>query len=446
MILPQEIVRRLNNNDYEALYVGGYVRDTLMGVVPKDIDIATNASPADIYLLCLDADNIDEVGKTFGVTIIDGTEVAMYRTETYETMSKPIVEPARDFYQDSSRRDFTINAMGMTADGEIIDHWGGQEDIQNEIIRAVGNPTDRFHEDPSRMLRAAYFAARFNFTIEEDTLVSIRVYNELLRNVPQELIGKIIMKVIESRCLTRFLAWLEELHILEYVFPEIAHTSGMPQNPKYHNHDVFGHILAVVKATEDRFPTNPVLSLAAVLHDNRKGIEGIRGINKEGQPNDLGHEEAGEELAYDACIRLGFGKQLAKEVSIITRFHGIRLGHKPKVRSVMKVARNLKPYAKNKEELMNYFRLIYEFMIFDAQGFTPAFRDEIIVDIPVSFTRAVAILNNRMIYPHELPVDGKYLMEKGFKGKEIGTIMQKLIDCNFRTKQEVDNYFKRKEE
>jgi len=441
---PEEILNRLLENGFEALYVGGAVRDEIMGLEPDDIDITTSASPEEVKALFPDA-SVEFVGANFGVTLVDGIEVAMFRTETYDVVSKPTVAKADSFLEDASRRDFTFNALAKDKDGNIIDHFGGRDDIHFKQVQCIGNPQERFEEDPSRILRAFYFAARFKFRIQSGTFFYITNNLHLLDKVPNELKGKIIQKVIKYNCLSRFVWQLGMAGGLHYVFPELEHTIHLKQNPKYHDSDVFYHTIRVIRAVEGFYPRNTVMLLAGLLHDNRKGIEGIRGENAEGQPNDLGHEEAGEKPAYDACIRLGFGKDIAKDVGFIVRFHGIRLPANPKKKSINKLVKKMMPYMKNKEELLAQVDSVFDFMLLDAEGFTYEFKKKIIPEIACCAMATKAILKSTIFFPHELPIDGQYLISKGFKGKEIGEVMQKLIGLNLKTKEEVDAYFERRE-
>ena len=436
--MNKTIIKTLIENGFEAYYVGGCVRDELLGLSINDYDITTNASPDEIEAL-FKGHSVDAVGKTFGVMIVDGVEVATYRTEKYDGPSKPTVSLARTFYEDASRRDFTINAMAKTIDGEIIDYFGGQEDLRRKLIRAVGNPTTRFKEDPSRILRAMYLAARLGFQIEKSTFESIRQNVDLLRLVPHELTGKILMKVLKHRCLHQFMVLLRETHTLKYVFPELHHTIDMPQNPKYHNADVYGHILRVVKSAESKHPGDIVMAMAAVFHDCAKGLPGIRGTNKEGQPNDIGHEEAGAPIAQRVLIRLQFGKEIAKQVAFIVRFHGIRLEESPKSSTVKRVLKRMVPYFKDKKELIEGVIQLFDFMNCDAEGFAPSFGTEQKRINGSVRKHMMEVLDSTIFYRSELPITGRDLIEMGFQGKQVGEILDYLVQENLQTKETIIN-------
>lgn len=447
------IVEKLTEAKFEAQFVGGCVRDELLGVDCNDYDITTNATPEDIAAI-FQGWNLDEVGKNFGVMLIEGVEVATYRSETYNVVSKPDVVLVGTFLEDSSRRDFTINAMGKKLDGTIVDYHGGQEDLKNKVIRAVGQPIHRFTEDPSRILRCLYLAARLSFSIEEETLQAIKDNTALLKQTPVELVGKILMKVLKHNCLHRFMILLAETGTLEYVFPELCHTIGMPQNPKYHDSNVYDHILRVIEAAEKNRPgeklilnsavmheeLHEVIQLSAALHDVAKGLEEVRGINKDGQPNDLNHEEVGVPIAEKALIRLQFGKSITRRVSFIVRFHGIQLDEKARKASIVKIIRKMAPYQANKEQLRAGIEELFMFMNCDLVGFEPSFREEKqrVNNALLPIFREV--LDQTIFYRDELPINGRHLMEWGIEGKQIGEVLEYLVIENV---QDVETVIKR---
>jgi tRNA nucleotidyltransferase/poly(A) polymerase len=433
------IIELLIEAGYEAVYVGGCVRDKLRGQFPNDFDIATNAKPDQISDI-FHSWSVEEVGKEFGVMLIDGIEVATYRSDSYIIAGKPEVTLIGTFFQDSSRRDFTINAMAEQLDGTIIDYHGGMKDIEDKVICAVGNPYHRFIEDPSRILRGMYLAAKLSYSIESKTLQAMKEGVGLLEKTPFELVGKILMKVLKSNCLHSFMKLLAETGALKYVFPELVHTVGLPQNPKYHDSDVYTHILRVVKAVEENHPGDIVLQLSAALHDVAKGLPKIRSLNKEGQPNDLGHEETGEPIVQGILLRLGFGKAISKEVSFITRYHGKRLDENPKNGTVARQLRGMKTLFPNKTRLSEAIEKLYQFMDCDSKGFEPIFGKETIrmnVSVIEMFRK---VLTDIIFYRDELPINGKHLIEWGIQGEKIGEVLEYLIQENL---QDIETIIKR---
>ncbi|WPQ59870.1 CCA tRNA nucleotidyltransferase [Paenibacillus polymyxa] len=285
------IIEKLMEKGFEAVYVGGCVRDKLRGAAPDDYNIATNATPEQITEI-FDSSLIDEVEKNVGVMLVDGIDVATYRSDIYHKAGKPEVKLVGTFFQDSTRRDFTINAMAETVDGTIIDHHKGRQDLNKKLIRAVWNPLHRFIEDPSRILRGMYLAAKLSFTIEKRTLQAMKDSVRLLETIPNERIAKILRKVMKNNCLHRFMELLMETGALKYVFPELIHTVGMSQNIKCNGYD---HILRVVKAVEKRYSGDTILQLAALFQD-------MRATTHEGEPHDLRLEESAITLADQALV------------------------------------------------------------------------------------------------------------------------------------------------
>lgn len=178
-----QVIEQLEENGYEAVFVGGVVRDYLLGKQATDIDIATSAEPTEVQAIF---SNTVDIGMAHGTILVltggESIEVTTYRAgETDGT-----VHTVKSLREDLRRRDFTINALAMTKDGELIDCFGGQKDLKQQSIRAVGNPTERFKEDALRLLRAVRFAAVLNFTIEEKTFESIKTLSNNLGQVAVE--------------------------------------------------------------------------------------------------------------------------------------------------------------------------------------------------------------------------------------------------------------------
>lgn len=444
MRLADTVMRILLSQGFEVYKVGGYVRDYLLGHNPTDVDLATNATPDQVQaLFSRQGFSVDLVGKNFGVVIVNGIEVASYRTETYNVRGKPDVRIVRNFYEDSSRRDFTINAMGLTQDNRLIDWHGGKQDLNRKLIRAVGNPKERFDEDPSRILRGIELASRLGFKIESKTKAEMRNSAYLLQHIPYALVGKIVKKAIYNKRLGSFLKLLEQAGALPYVFPELVHTVGLPQNPRYHKYPVFDHIVAVIRAAERR--KNPVLALAGLFHDVAKGLDGARGVNAQGQPSDIGHEEAGVPIARTVLQRLEFDKHVVHDVLFLVNFHGIRLEANPKRSTCLRVLRRLSLWYKTKKDLSRAVQLLFTFMQCDAEGFSESFKAEMKADLAQVKPRVMDVLRDSVFYPSDLPISGNDLVLRGYKGKEIGEILQRLIELNKTSKDGVLAYLDRLE-
>lgn len=428
----------------ETYFVGGCVRDYVISEsegVPfsfEDIDITTSATPDKIReILNPLANEMNFVGVQFGTMIVDGVEISQFRRESYEgETNKPQVSLSSSVEEDSSRRDFTMNALYMGLEGDVLDFHGGLEDINTKLIRAIGNPLERFQEDSSRILRMFYLAARFNFEIEEKTLQVAKEHADLIDRIPEELKGKILKKVLSYNVLSRYVRLISEADLLYKIFPELAHTKGMLQNPEYHMYDVLEHTIRVVEASEKYFPMNTTLALASLYHDCAKGLEGVRGLNNRGLPNDLNHEEFGFPIAYKTLIRLQFGRQMASAVSFIVKHHGIRLEPKFRTRSYLKRIRECAADSHDREQLNINIQLLLDFVFLDSTAFAPELSVKIQKDLEITRPIMLDVLNQNIFYIRELPINGNELIELGVPANQtLRTILESLVLNNVKEKE-----------
>lgn len=261
----QTILRRLNEH-HSAYFVGGCVRDALLGREPHDWDITTNASPDQVKTCLADYRILDTGLKHGTVTVLtdDGSyEVTTFRTEgPYSDHRHPdSVAFASCVEDDLARRDFTMNAIAMDANGSLVDPYGGQEDIERGIIRCVGDPDERFREDPLRILRAVRFASQLGFFPTPDTTDSMMRNRHLLASVSAERIQAEFSQILLGQRAYRVLMNYREI-ITEFI-PEIRACFDFQQNNMYHCYDVYEHILVSV----DEVPSDLVLRLTMFFHD-----------------------------------------------------------------------------------------------------------------------------------------------------------------------------------
>lgn len=235
-----KVLTRIESKGFQAYIVGGCVRDLVMGLPMKDIDIATNC-PIDILENMF---RVYDIGKSkdFGIitTKVDGFdfEVAQYRSDgKYLDGRRPeSIEIVMDFKTDASRRDFRFNALAIDKKGNIIDYFDGQGDIKNKIIRTVGNPKDRFQEDFLRMMRASRFAARFGFDIEPETKQAIKDLRFNIQKLAPERIKDEIFKAATQTGdkFAKYLVELDDVGILDIILPEITKLKTLVHPIKYH--------------------------------------------------------------------------------------------------------------------------------------------------------------------------------------------------------------------
>ena len=280
-LMALEVARRVAQRGGRSFYVGGLVRDALLGEENKDVDIEIHGIPVQELKDILDSlGQRITIGESFGVFNLKGysLDIAMPRKEEARGSGHKdfdiFVDPFIGTMSAASRRDFTFNAlMQDVLTGEIVDHFGGRADLQAGILRHVND--DRFGEDPLRVLRAAQFAARFEFRVADETVELCRGMK--LEHLPRERIeGELKKALLKARHPSIFFEVLREMNHLAHWFPELAALIGVPQNPTFHGEgDVWTHTMMVLdEAAKLRHQTqNPYwFMLAALTHDFGKAV------------------------------------------------------------------------------------------------------------------------------------------------------------------------------
>ena len=315
----RSIVERLRSAGFQAYWVGGCVRDLVMGREPKDYDVATDATPADVQHLFPGSLT---VGAQFGVVVVPHesgpTEVATFRSDgRYLDGRHPVeVRFTRTPEEDVRRRDFTIN--GLLYDPlteEVLDFVGGQADIRARRLRTIGDPLARFQEDRLRMLRAVRFAARFTFALDPEARAVIQELAPTIHQVSAERIRDEIVKILTEGSARLGFELLDETGLLREVLPEIKALQGVAQPPEFHPEgDVWIHTLMMLEGL--RQPT-ATLALGALLHDIGKPPtfavrERIRFD---------GHVEIGAKMAEHVCHRLKLSAHETERVVALVSQH-----------------------------------------------------------------------------------------------------------------------------
>jgi len=270
--LSAEIVRRLQSAGFEAYWVGGCVRDLLLGREPVDYDVATSARPEQIEALF---PHTVPVGKQFGVMLVlehgHQFQVATFRAEAdYADGRRPSRVQFSSAKADATRRDFTVNGLFFDPVQERLYDWvGGEADLRAKILRTIGNPAERFAEDHLRLLRAVRFAAQLGFEIERETFSALRANAAQIENVSAERIREELLRLFRAPYAARALELLRASGLLEPVLPELVPTITCDQSPEYHPEGtVFNHIRLML----EHLPPDAHESLpwAALLHDIAK--------------------------------------------------------------------------------------------------------------------------------------------------------------------------------
>lgn len=336
------IIKKLNDAGHEAYIVGGCVRDVVIGRAPTDWDVTTNATPEEVQKLFPDSFYENEFG-TVGVKTesedetLAVIEVTTYRAESgYSDKRRPDeVRFVKTLREDLERRDFTMNAIALAivpskAEGQsssdvqskaevqfkIEDPFGGQADIEKKIIRAVGDPEQRFSEDALRMMRAVRFASTLGFAIDEATREEIEAHNAQLAHISQERIRDELTKLVMGDHAHDALELLKHTHLLEYILPELLEGVDVTQN-LHHIYTVWEHnALSFKYAIEQNYSLE--VRLASLLHDVAKP----RTKRGEGYNSTFyGHDVVGARMAREALMRLKLPKDMVEKVAKLVRYH-----------------------------------------------------------------------------------------------------------------------------
>ncbi|MBS6719708.1 MAG: HD domain-containing protein [Peptoniphilus harei] len=314
------ILNKLNEEGFEAYIVGGCVRDKLLGLIPHDYDITTSAEPQEIKRVFKDFKTI-LIGEEFGTIgiLIDETlyEVTTFRIDgKYKNFRKPEnVIFSKNLVEDLKRRDFTINAMAMDSKGELYDPFGGKNDLEDKVLRAVGRPNERLKEDAIRILRAIRFAGRLNLYIDDDLFDAISFERKLLKKISPERIFDEFSKMITSDRPSYYLLLMEETGVLDVIFPELKRTVGFSQFSPYHDKTLFDHLICVM----DEVKPDLALRLAALFHDISK-VDTLS-IGEDGRGHFYGHEILGADLVSEILKGLRVSNKIIDKVKILILDH-----------------------------------------------------------------------------------------------------------------------------
>lgn len=322
IFVPKEvdfIIDTFYKNKYEAYMVGGCVRDSILGITPKDYDITTSAKPDDTISLFKKTIPTGLKHGTVTVLINDNPyEVTTFRTDgNYLDNRRPSsVNFVTDIKEDLSRRDFTINALAYNEITGLIDYFNGVNDIKNKIIKCVGNPDKRFKEDALRMLRAIRFSCQLSFNIDKNTLNAIKNNYTLISNISNERIRDELCKILVSANPSKGLELLKDTKLLEIILPDINSLVDFSPKCTNHNRNVFSHTLKVINNTE----SNLILRLSALFHDIGK-INTLTSFNNGSFYGFPGHCLEGSIMTKKILSNLRFDNNTIKIVCKLIEHH-----------------------------------------------------------------------------------------------------------------------------
>lgn len=424
----KSVLLRLQNSGYDAFVVGGCVRDKILGTEPKDWDVTTSALPDEVKGVFDDLPVIETGIKHGTVTVLAGEEhmpieITTFRTEFgYSDNRRPDkVEFVTDIKADLSRRDFTMNALAFDGmeESDILDVFGGISDIFRGCIRCVGDPVQRFREDALRILRALRFAAVLGFEIEENTASAIHKTKSLLKNIASERIFCEFKKLMCGCDCTRILREFRD--VIAVFIPEIECMFDFPQKTKYHCYDVWEHTLHAI----DGAARNPILRTAMLFHDVGKPSSRTTEIVENNIENNsevdhfYNHAEISEQYAKTALTRLKTDNEFFNAVTCLVRAHGDTL-----IPSRKSVSRKLNKIGEER------FRQLLCVKRADILALSPEFRAERLIELDEVVRVLSEITENKScscFKIEHLAIDGYDCIKLGFKGREIGSVLNKVL-------------------
>ncbi len=417
MPLPKAVryvIRALEIAGFEAYAVGGCVRDHLLGLTPHDYDLCTSATPdkiAEVFATHALVRNGEKHG-TIGVVIDHQVyEVTTFRTEdTYSDSRHPDkVDFVTSVEEDLRRRDFTVNAMAYSPKKGFIDPWGGKKDLEDRVLRAVGDPETRFTEDALRILRGVRFAVRFQLMVEERTALAMQKLAPRMEHLAKERVFDELCKLLP---LVKAVDLIRFKDILLQIIPELAATVDFDQHSPHHAYDVFTHTAHVVEAAPN------VLSLrwAALLHDVEK--PGVFTQDENGRGHFYGHAEASAKTADAVLRRLKAPNSLREQAVWLIEHHMLPLEPDKK-----QLRRRLGKYGRD-----DLFALLaLQRADFSSKGIGTAQEDPCFDQVDAMLEELLE--ENACLTVSDLAITGRDILALGYEpGPQIGRCMTFLLD------------------
>ena len=411
--IVKEIITKINKEGYEAYLVGGAVRDFLLSKENKDYDICTNIpliKLKEIYpKLAIMKPNAN---RNTGVIRVDTIEL-----EISEYKGKNIIE-------DLSNRDFTINAIAIDINGNIIDPFNGLESINKKEISLINKNGEAFIKDPLRIIRAIRIASKLNFNIEENCYKQMHDNKEKLNNIPTERIYRELIQLLTTDNPSHYIR--ENIEIFFQIIPEIKPMYKFEQQNKWHIYDILEHTLKVLENT----PNNIYLRLAALFHDIGKPSKFF--IGKDGYGHFYDHPKASEEIFKKIAQRLKMDNKTKDLVSKLIIQHDMKLPTNPE-----------KIYEFLRLNGFDYTLMLFELKKADNLGQNPQLATKALEEVQ----ELEKIYKSYILKFENLAINSEKILELGIKGKKIKLVIEdvkkKIIINNFpNTEEEIINYIK----
>jgi len=413
------LIGLLWDSGFQGYVVGGCVRDSLLGRIPHDWDICTDATPEQMYEVFRRFRVLNTGVKHGTITVLDDEnvayEVTTFRTEGgYSDNRHPdSVDFVSDFRADAARRDFTINAMAYSVRSGLIDYFGGKQDIKLRLIRCVGDPDARFQEDALRILRALRFSSVYGFDIEVETAAAIHRNASLLEHISAERIRDELYKLLAGSSVLQVL--LDYSDVISVIIPEMRPCIGFEQHNRYHQYTVYDHI---AHAVANYTGGDPVVNVALLLHDIGKPecyTEDERGGHFHG------HGIPSARIAEEVVRRLRFSREEQEEIVELIREHDSVIEPQPKV-----VRRWLNRIGEDR------FRQLLDIRLADILAHAEGTQESRIERRNALKSILEGVIAERQCFSmKDLAVNGNDIMrELGIgPGKRVGEILRHLLDA-----------------
>ncbi len=415
MYLPKEVkyaIDMLKKSGFSAYVVGGAVRDALRGQKPHDYDLCTSATPEQMKEV-FNCERKIETGISHGTLtiLIDDKplEITTFRKETdYTDFRRPDnISFVKSIDEDLSRRDFTVNAIAYSPYDGFIDLFNGRKDLENKILRAVGNADERFSEDALRILRGFRMSSEYGFEIEQNTKNALKSNANLLLNISAERISTELMRLLCGRYAGRVLR--EFTDVFGVILPEISPMKGLEQRNPYHIYDVLEHSIRAVEQVK----ADPVLRFSALYHDT--GKPDCMTIDENGIGHFYSHPKISKKYAEFRTQQLKLSKAIRDEIVFLVEYHDNFIKDEPHI-----IRRKLAKFGETR--FRNLIRLQ------KADSISRGTHEEY---LPY-FIKLEKLLNDIVnekpcLTVKTLAVNGYDLINLGFKGKQIGDILNKML-------------------
>lgn len=406
------IISTLEKEGFEAYIVGGCVRDMLLGTKPKDYDITTSAKPETVISLF---HKVIPTGIKHGTVTVclnnENYEVTTFRSEgNYKDGRHPDkVEFISNLKEDLARRDFTINAMAFNEKEGLKDYFHGLEDLNNKIIRTVGKADERFKEDALRMLRAIRFSAQLDFKINDDTLKSIKKLSHNINFISKERIREEFNKILIYN--PEKINVLKECEILPLIIKNIEIIYDFDQNNKHHSYNLYDHTLISIK----NINADLCLRLTMLLHDI--GKTDTKTTDKNGVSHYYNHPKYSAQRAEAVLKDLKYDNKTVQKVVTLIKYHDEDVSTKVKIKKLLN-----KIGTENFEELISVKKA-------DLYAKNNEYIESGMNNIKQAEKWCKEIIEGNECYSiKQMKITGNDIASFGVKGKEIGIVLQLLLD------------------